>query len=238
MSEARSKESHRSFVLHANSYKETSLLIDIFGRSSGRLTLVARGARRPRSALRGILLAFQPISLSWIGKGEVRTLAQAEWIGGQPMLKGEALLCGFYLNELLLRLLPREDSHEKLFDSYEIALASLARSGASSPVLREFEKSLLAELGYAMTLDRSVATGSPIAPEGLYSYEPERGPLEAHVNSVLAVHGQTLIDVANCRYDSARTQAEAKMLMRHLINHRLENRQLTSRRIYRQLLDL
>ena len=93
--------------------------------------MVARGARRPRSAMRGVLLSFQPVQLGWYGKGEVRTLTRAEWVGGQPLLQGEALLCGFYLNELLLRLLPREDPHEALFERYGEALRRLA-SGAAT----------------------------------------------------------------------------------------------------------
>ncbi|PIV91154.1 MAG: DNA repair protein RecO, partial [Gallionellales bacterium CG17_big_fil_post_rev_8_21_14_2_50_54_146] len=90
------------FVLHSHPYRETSLLLDVFSRQHGRLAVVARGARRPHSALRGVLMSFQPVSLSWFGKGEVRTLHSAEWQGGQPYLQGTALMCGFYLNELLI----------------------------------------------------------------------------------------------------------------------------------------
>src|SRR4051794_13373877 len=106
------QESREAFVLHTYPYRETSLIVEALTRSFGRIALLARGARRPRSAMRGVLLSFQPLALSWFGKGELRTMARAEWLGGQPLLQGEALLCGFYLNELLLRLLPREDAHE------------------------------------------------------------------------------------------------------------------------------
>src|SRR5499427_10678215 len=111
MNERVRQESREAFVLHSYPYMETSLLVEAFTRAFGRVSMVARGARRPRSPLRGLLFAFQPIALSWFGKGELRTLARAEWQGGQPLLRGEGLLCGFYLNELLLRLLPREDPH-------------------------------------------------------------------------------------------------------------------------------
>src|SRR3954467_9386189 len=110
------------FVLHTYAYKETSLIVEAFTRTFGRVSVLARGARRPRSAMRGVLLSFQPLALSWFGKGELRTMARAEWVGAQPLLRGEALLCGFYLNELLLRLLPREDAHEALFVEYRQAL--------------------------------------------------------------------------------------------------------------------
>ena len=91
-----------AFVLHSYPYRETSLLVEVFTRRHGRLVLVARGARRPRSAMRGSLLAFQPVLLAWSGRSEVRSLHSAEWRGGQPLLSGDALLCGFYLNELMI----------------------------------------------------------------------------------------------------------------------------------------
>ena len=106
-------ENQPVFILHSYPYRETSLIVEVFSQNFGRLPLVARGARRPRSAVRGLLMAFQPLHLSWFGKAELRTLHSAEWQGGQPQLQGMALMCGFYLNELLLKLLharrpPRE----------------------------------------------------------------------------------------------------------------------------------
>src|SRR5687767_6433063 len=102
MTDNRRAQAEQAFVLHTYPYRETSLLLETFTRPFGRVTMIARGARRPRSALRGTLLSFQPLSLAWFGKGEVRTLLRAEWQGGQALLQGEALLCGFYLNELLM----------------------------------------------------------------------------------------------------------------------------------------
>ena len=102
-----------AFVLHAYPYSETSLIVDVFSRDFGRVALLARGARRPRSVLRGVLLAFQPLEIGWTGRGEVQTLMKAEWRGGQPLLAGKSLFCGYYLNELLIHLLPREDAHAR-----------------------------------------------------------------------------------------------------------------------------
>src|SRR6185295_13344639 len=164
MSERNRQESREAFILHSYPYRETSLLLEVFTRAFGRMTMVARGARRPRSAMRGVLLSFQPLALAWFGKGEVRTLSRAEWIGGQPLLRGEALLCGFYLNELLVRLLPREDAHDSLFDQYRHSLKRLAAEPDSPPLLRAFEKALLREIGYAMTLVRDSASGGEIDP--------------------------------------------------------------------------
>jgi DNA repair protein RecO (recombination protein O) len=239
MSEKSRQDARDAFVLHSYPYRETSLLLETFTRPFGRMTMVARGARRPRSALRGTLLSFQPLALSWFGKGEVRTLVRAEWRGGQPLLRGESLLCGFYLNELLMRLLPREDAHDLLFDRYLAALRQLAHGAESGPVLRAFEKALLKELGYAMTLDLDGNGGRGIDPHKRYSYDPERGPLEASGPAPEPlVSGQTLLDMARDDYTDPLTQQQSKLLMRRLINHRLEYQPLKSRQIFRELLQL
>jgi DNA repair protein RecO (recombination protein O) len=241
MTDNRRAQADQAFVLHTYPYRETSLLLETFTRPFGRVTMIARGARRPRSALRGTLLSFQPLSLAWFGKGEVRTLLRAEWQGGQSLLQGEALLCGFYLNELLMRLLPREDAHETLFERYQQALVALSRREESAAVLRAFEKALLAELGYAMTLDRDGVNGQPLDPAALYHYDPERGPVEiadAEAAPEPQLRGQALLDIARDDYRRAETQAHAKALMRMLINHRLDYQPLRSRRIFRELLEL
>src|SRR5262245_61505129 len=150
------------YVLHTYPYKETSLIVELFTRRFGRIALLARGARRPRSATRGVLLSFHPLSFSFSASAELGTLISAEWAGALQPLAGRGLMCGFYLNELLLRLLPRDDPHEVLFDVYGDALAGLSGGAAQAAVLRSFEKRLLAELGYAPLLEREAASGEPI----------------------------------------------------------------------------
>ena len=235
-----------AFVLHAYPYKETSLIVEVFSRRFGRVGLLARGARRPRSALRGVLLAFHPLRLTWSGSAELGTLLSAEWAGGIPALAGAGLMCGFYVNELLLRLLPREDPHEALFDAYEEALARLAtcgvagaRAGAEAVVLRRFERRMLAELGYAPVLDRDAASGDGIDADRRYAYEPERGPVEsARGQGDLVVSGQTLLDMAADNYEDARTREEARRLMRSLIADRLGGQMLHTRTVLSELQDL
>src|SRR5258706_14456492 len=223
MVERTRQESREAFILHGYPYRETSLLLEVLTRAFGRVSMVARGARSPRSPLRGVLLAFQPLALSWFGKGELRTLARAEWVGGQPLLRGEALMCGFYLNELLLRLLPREDPHDALFARYRHALQQLASQGDTAAALRSFERALLKELGYAMALERDSANGSAIDPMKHYRYDPERGPVEvADTASESVVSGRTLLDMARDDYADPPTQQQAKALMRTLLNHRLD----------------
>src|SRR3982751_828999 len=165
-----------AFVLHSYRFRETSLIVEAFTRNYGRVALVARGARRPRSVMRGVLLAFQPLLLSWGGKAELRTLHKAEWQGGLPQLAGRGLLCGFYLNELMLKLLAREDAHEILFETYYATLRTLSTGADHAVTLRRFEQQLLKEAGYALTLDRDAATGEAISAELTYEYLVERGP--------------------------------------------------------------
>lgn len=223
------------YVLHAYPYRETSLVVESFTRRFGRVGLLARGARRPRSALRGVLLAFHPLRLSWSGSAELGTLVSAEWGGGQPALAGSALMCGFYLNELLLRLLPREDPHEHLFDAYASGIARLALGEHQATVLRRFERRLLAELGYAPRLDRDAASGAPIDPGRRYVYEPERGPVVARNGAEGTYSGRTLLDIAGDDYSRAETRDEARQLMCALIAERLGGQSLQTRAMLSEL---
>jgi len=232
-------EQEPAFVLHAYPYKETSLVIEVFSRRFGRAGLLARGARRPRSALRGLLLAFQPLRMTWSASAEMGTLVSAEWGGGQPALAGLGLMCGFYLNELLLRLLPREDPHEALFDAYGAALGRLASGEPQAAVLRGFERRMLAELGYAPLLDRDAANGAGIEPAKHYAYEAERGPVEtSRANGDSVISGRTLLDMAADNYESSRTREEARRLMRVLIAERLGGQTLHTRAVLSELQDL
>jgi len=228
-----------AFVLHTYPFKETSLVVELVTRDFGRVAVVARGARRPRSALRGVLLAFQPLFVSWAGKGELHTLIRAEWHGPYQPLKGLGLVCGFYLNELLLKLLPRHDAHERLFETYGQTLSALAPEGDPSAVLRSFEKNLLRDLGYAVTLDRDAETGHPIAAEERYTYVIERGPVARNEEGDgLQLLGQTLLDMHRDDYSSTLTQQQSKALMRMLINHYLGDQVLHTRQLLRDLQEM
>src|SRR5690554_7463183 len=115
-----------AFVLHRYDWSETSLILEVFGRGQGRIALVAKGVKRPTSQFRPVLLPLQPLLLSWGGEAEVRTLKSAQWQGGHVMPTGDALLAGSYLNELLMRLLARDDPHPRLFDDYALAVQLLS----------------------------------------------------------------------------------------------------------------
>lgn len=224
-----------AFVLHAYPFRETSLIVEAFSRDFGRVALLARGARRPRSAMRGTLMAFQPLELSWTGKGEVKTIIRAEWQGGQPLLSGKALFCGYYLNELLLAMLPREDAHARLFSVYAETLRRFADEPKESDI-RHFERSFLQELGYGLTLAHDDG-GRPIDPARYYAYEIERGPvrLSGPGGSPQAFSGKTLIDIDAGDFSDPRSLQEAKQLMRTLIAHYTGGRSLETRKIILEL---
>jgi len=235
-----------AYVLHSYPFRETSLVLEVFTRHHGRVALVARGARRPRSALRGVLQAFQPLLLSWAGKSELRTLHKAEWQGGLPQLRGEGLLCGFYLNELLLKLLARDDPHEQLYAAYEETLHALGRHDDHAGTLRRFEMRLLQELGYALTLDRDAGSGDPVQPAFAYRYLIERGPVRSEGADVqgegaqnrLELSGQTLLDMARGDFSNPVTLQQSKALMRVLINHYLGRQTLNTRQLLKDLQQL
>ncbi len=242
-----------AFVLHAYPYKETSLIVDVLTRHHGRVALVARGAKRPRSALRGLLLGFQPLSIGWVqtaaravvgsrGGGDLRTLTRAEWLGGLRPLRGEALMSGFYLNELIQKLVARDDPHERLFDAYVEALSALSDEGSAAPALRRFEAALLREAGYALHTTHSI-DGEAIDPSRRYRYLPERGPqpVERGADDRLVdaiVDGRTLAGIDADDYSDPVTLAQSKRLMRFLLQHHLSGQPLQTRRLVLDLQSL
>jgi DNA repair protein RecO (recombination protein O) len=235
------------FILHTYPFKETSVVAEVFTRGHGRMALIARGARRPASALRGLMQPFTPLLLSWFGKSDLKTLHAAEWQGGLIAPQGRALMCGFYLNELLLRLLARGDAHELLYDRYVDTLDQLAGEGGTTDyeratfyeqILRRFEKNLLSEIGYGATFDVEADSGAPIQAGLRYVFQPERGALRSTGQPGCPVSGQTLIDLAAGRFEQPTTLAEAKALMRTLINHTLGAKPLYTRQLLRELTEL
>ncbi|MEN9427017.1 MAG: repair protein, partial [Pseudomonadota bacterium] len=154
-----------------------------------------------------------------------------------PLLGGQALLCAYYLNELLMRLLPREDPHPVLFRAYGDALRALAAGEGQEVILRRFELALLQELGYGLQLD-SDADGAPVRPELRYAYIIERGavPLDEYgIDDPSVVAGRVLLDMARGDFREPETLAGAKALMRRLIQHYLGGQVLQSRRVFTEL---
>ena len=228
-----------AFVLHSIPYKETSLILDVFTRDYGRVALIAKGAKRPHSSLRPVLQQFQPLQVHWTGKNELKTLTKSEWTGGVVPLVGDALLCGFYINELIVKFLAREDAHEDLFDTYYSTIAELSQAtGSYEKILRPFEIFLLQATGFCGPLDYCQETGKRLDPTINYVYQPERGlrpatDLDPPHGPVLS--GKYLLHLVHHEFEDPQTIAQSKQLMRFLLSLHLQDQVLTTRQI---LIDL
>ena len=231
-----------AYLLHSRPYRNTSLIIEVFSRDFGRVGLVARGARSARSRWAAVLMPFRRVLLSWQGRGELKTVAAAETDDAPCWLQGNALISGLYGNELLLRLLHRDDPHPGLLGHYEHLLYALRQAQASTsnrsdilePVLRRFEKYLLQELGYGLSLEHDARNGEPVLADRCYTYYPEEGPVLCQQAGAAAfiISGSTLLALAHDTALDPQGRREAKQLMRLALRQLLGERPLHSRRLY------
>ena len=225
------------FILHRRPFSESSLLLDIFSRSYGRITAIAKGARRQKSQYRGMIRPFALTTLGWSGKGEVKTLTQCESPGPAFNLRRRRLFCGYYLNELLLKFLHRFDPHEALFDYYQAAVMQLAQGVNDETVLRVFEKQLMNEAGYGLQLDRDQDSGNAVKAEKIYRYLPGVGAFadKPGRNEGVLVHGSSMIALRTETGFDERVRLELKQLNRSVLRVLLEGRPLLSRAVYTRL---
>jgi DNA repair protein RecO (recombination protein O) len=231
-----------AFVLHATAWRETSLIVEVLTRDFGRVALVARGAKRPTSQLRGMVSPFCALSLAWSGRGEIKTLMRAEWNGSLAPLRGEALLAGFYMNELLVRLLARADPHPQLFAGYAGSLRELSSPAQSLEAsIRRFELLLLRELGVLPSLEHD-DDGAEIDARRQYRVDGGRGLVavagDAEAGGSLLVGGATIMALADDSALSLDQAGEARNLLRTLIRYHLDGRPLNTRRILQDLREL
>lgn len=219
-----------AYVLHAQPYRETSLLLDVFCRDQGRVGVVARGVRGSRGQpLRVLLQPLQPLHLSWSGRGELAHLDGAEAAGAALRPVGDALLGAFYLNELLLRLLPRSEPQVELFWRYAETLGALQDGGELRWPLRRFERDLLAAIGYGLVLEREADGGLPLDPSARYRYDPAHGPVRVSASSTAGtVSGACLMALSSDEVPDARDLNELRFLMRRVLLHCLGGRELRS----------
>jgi DNA repair protein RecO (recombination protein O) len=239
-------------VLHSHDWSETSLIVELFTRGQGRLVVAAKGAKRPTSQLRSVLLPFQPVQVL-LGKApadeqaEILNLRSAEWLGGSPLLGAAGLLPGFYLNELLLKLLARQDAHPGLFDLYADTLAALAQGEAEGPALRAFEIGLLQELGWLPDLAQETQTAQPLRAQARYQLRLEGG-LQPAAQDGLAGSAWTGIAAALLHGAPAALRAACvpvaaglRAPLRGLLQYHLGHAPLRTRQVWQgmqQLLDL
>ncbi len=189
-----------AYVLHRYDWSESSLILEVLTRHHGRIALVAKGAKKPSSNFRPILLPLQPLHLAFGGDAEIRTLRSSEWMGGHVMPTGEALMAGYYLNELLIRLLARDDPHPALFDAYSLTVHIIAQEGRGSGygtdslqtlevALRAFELMLLREIGFLPSLKSQTANLANLQADTAYVLIPEGGLRAAHAEDRSSLTG-------------------------------------------------
>ncbi len=226
-------EMEAAFLLHARAYRETSQILEVFSQVHGRVGLVANGARRPKSRWRGVLRPFQPLRVSWSGRGSLYTLRAAEPSSRSFDIGGMGLMSAYYMNELLITLMERRDAHPDLFAHYGAALDALAVGEEPELVLRRFEVRLLGEVGYGLIVDADVVSQQPLAADGLYDYVLDRGPVPVDAVDAgdLVFSGADLVAIGCGEFESARQLRDAKRLLRPLLNAALGGKTLRTREV-------
>jgi DNA repair protein RecO (recombination protein O) len=224
-----------SYVLHHRAYRDTSRILELFTRDYGRVSVFARGARGARKGRVSLISTLQPFNrllVSWIGRGEAGRLTGAEFDGAPSPLAPDRLVSGFYLNELLLKLFARHDSHRDVFELYDRTIEALKRARDPLEPLRLFEKRLLDALGYGLLLDRE-ASGEPITPHHAFLYRLEQGPVRASgvAEGPLVFGGATLLALAREDLSDPTACAEARRLLRAALDRVLEGRELKTRQV-------
>ncbi|CAA9890490.1 DNA repair protein RecO [Candidatus Methylobacter favarea] len=217
-----------AFILQHRKYRETSLIIDVLTRDFGRISLLAKGVRKAKSKTAGLLQPFLPLAISYIGKGELKTLTDVEVMQPFPELKGLGLYCGFYINELIGLFLHKYDPHPEVFAYYEACLSRLSDSSKIEAALRIFELDLMDNIGYGLQLKQAAGNKKPINPSKHYAFNIEQGPIEDE-NGLFS--GKTLQAISARDLTDAHVLAEAKILMRAAIDTHLQGKPLKSRTV-------
>jgi len=231
-------EMEAAFLLHSRPWRETSRIIEVFSQQHGRVGLIANGAMRPKSRWRSVLRPFQPLRVSWSGRGSLYTLRSAEPSSRAFDITGLSLMSAYYLNELLLTLMERRDAHVDLFAHYAATLDELAGASNAEPVLRRFEVRLLAEIGYGLVLDEDVAEKLPLQPESRYEYVLDQGPMPVGTDysGDLVFSGADLIAIGRGECATERQLRNAKRLLRPLLNRALGGKTLRTREVLASML--
>lgn len=226
-----------AYILHRRSFQNSSLLLDLFCVDYGRISVVAKGARRNTSKQRALIQLFQPLLVSFSGKGEVKTLGKIEASVTAISLKGERLFSAMYLNELLTRLLQHQGEHKSLYQAYQSSLVALQGRGDLGSILRRFELSLLSDLGYGINFSSEQPSATHLRAEAQYSYSPTSGFQRCdEPGSFLGEHLLELAAVSasesNEGFSSIACAASAKRLTRQALSYYLGDKPLTSRSLF------
>ena len=227
------------YILHRRDYRESSLILEIFSREYGRVSLVAKGAKRNKNQQGINYNLYQKYLISWIARSELGTLVDIDFASLMNSLKPEQIMAGFYMNEITLRLLHKHESHPELFDSYDTSISKLLNGEFEQTLLRYFEKALLQSLGYGLIFDHDVHTGEIIVDEADYFYKIDYGPsAEIHESRHdIKISGKTLIELDKDTLSDNKNLSESKILLRTILNQYLGDKPLASRQLYRSYHD-
>lgn len=222
------------YILHHHKYGETSLILDVLSRDYGRVNLIAKGAKKNKKQQGISFDLYQKYLVSWILKTELGTLTSIESARSLLKIKPDKLLSGFYMNEIILRLLHKHEAHPELFDAYESALNKLIEGDPEEKILRYFEMALLKSLGYGLVLDYDVKTGESIDGGNEYFYEFDHGPSTQSIQTKMAcsISGRTLLELNSEQLSSSKQVHEAKKLLRSILSRYLGDKPLASRALY------
>jgi len=226
-----------AFILHHRPFRDSSQILDVISHDHGKLAVVAKGSRAARSRLKGILRPFMPLSVSWVMKSDLGTLTGAEILGAPLRLSGDALLSGYYVNELVLHFLHRHDPQPAVFDAYGRTIRELASSDVDiAPCLRRFEVELLRQIGYALNLDREYGSNKNLDADQHYEYRVEQGPVAvSRTEGPLVFNGDMLNAISQQRFEEPNVLRAANRLLRDVISFHLGGKELKSRKV---LLDI
>lgn len=236
MSVAPRVQQQAAFILHHRPFRDSSQILDVLSRDHGKVALVARGSRGARSRLKGVLRPFLPLSLSWVQKSDMGTLTGAESSGAPFGLAGDALMAGYYVNELLMNFLHRHDPQPEIFDLYGQVLEGLHAERNTAAVLRRFEIVLLELLGYALCFDREAAGHAPVDPDCSYEYRIDQGPVPVQRGQgSMVFSGDTLLQIGQSQFGDDAVLRAANRLLRQAIAHHLGGKELKTRKVLADL---
>jgi len=225
-----------AWLLHHRPFRDSSQILDILSLDQGRLAVVAKGSRGAKSKLRGILRPFLPLQLSWFIRSDLGTLTGAEMNGAPLSLSGDALLSGYYVNELILKLLHRHDPQPEIFAAYSRTIECLAESQDVAPYLRQFEIELLRILGYALNLDHDTETTEPLRPQQQYEYRVEQGLVPvSDRDGPMVFRGAEIDAIRNQQFADAAVLKNAGSLLRNVIAYHLDGKELKSRKVLKDM---
>jgi len=231
-------ENQPAYILHQRPFRDTSQILEVFTKEHGRLSIMSRGSRAPKSRLKNVLQPFRALVINWTGRGEMPTLAGAETASQSvAFLQGKSLACALYINELMMYLTYKHDIHEALFSQYHQTINRLFEAEKLEQELRLFEINLLENLGVPVDFSHVVDTGEKVEESSEYYYQIEHGlykqQSDRKLNNIPVLSGESLIAMSHGEFEDPKTLKDAKSLMRYIINHYLAGKNLKSRELFR-----